>query len=45
MLACDLVIASYRSSFALPEVKRSLVAGAGGLFRIPKATGVGGRCT
>jgi enoyl-CoA hydratase/carnithine racemase len=33
LLACDLVVASTGASFALPEVKRSLVAGGGGLFR------------
>ncbi|MGC8466539.1 MAG: crotonase/enoyl-CoA hydratase family protein [Acidimicrobiales bacterium] len=36
VLACDLVVASKNASFGLPEVKRSLVAGAGGLFRLPK---------
>ncbi len=34
VLACDMVVASTASSFALPEVKRGLVAGAGGLFRM-----------
>lgn len=38
-LACDLVVASERSSFGLAEVKRNLVAGAGGLFRLPRAIG------
>lgn len=33
VLACDLVVASTQASFALPEVKRSLVAAGGGLFR------------
>jgi len=37
VLACDMVVASTAASFGLPEVKRSLVAGAGGLFRLPKA--------
>jgi enoyl-CoA hydratase len=37
VLACDLVVASRTASFGLPEVKRSLVAAAGGLFRLPKA--------
>ena len=37
VLSCDLVVASERSSFALPEVKRSLLAGAGGLFRLPRS--------
>src|SRR5438094_1398389 len=36
-LACDLLVASRQASFGLPEVKRSLVAAAGGLFRLPKA--------
>src|SRR5205809_4214712 len=35
--ACDLIVASRQASFGLPEVKRSLVAAAGGLFRLPKA--------
>ena len=33
---CDLVVASTAASFGIPEVKRSLVAGAGGLFRLPR---------
>jgi enoyl-CoA hydratase len=33
LLACDIVVASSTASFALPEVKRSLVAAGGGLFR------------
>ena len=36
-LACDLIVASTVASFGLPEVKRSLVAAAGGLFRLPRA--------
>lgn len=39
VLAADLVIASERSSFGLAEVKRNLIAGAGGLFRLPRAIG------
>jgi enoyl-CoA hydratase len=39
MLACDLAIAVDTAKFGLPEVKRSLVAGAGGLFRLPRAIG------
>ena len=35
-LACDLVVASTTATFGIPEVKRSLVAGAGGLFRLPR---------
>jgi len=36
VLACDLVVASEGAKFGLPEVRRSLVAGAGGLLRLPK---------
>ena len=39
MLAADLVVATTRSSFGLAEAKRNLVAGAGGLFRLPRAIG------
>jgi enoyl-CoA hydratase len=39
VLACDLVVATTRSSFGLAEVKRNLVAGAGGLFRLTRAIG------
>jgi enoyl-CoA hydratase len=39
VLAADLVVASERSSFGLAEVKRNLIAGAGGLFRLPRAIG------
>jgi enoyl-CoA hydratase/carnithine racemase len=35
-LACDLVVAEEHASFGLPEVKRGLFAGAGGLVRIGK---------
>jgi enoyl-CoA hydratase len=34
VLACDLVVASETAVFGLPEVKRGMVAGAGGLFRL-----------
>jgi enoyl-CoA hydratase len=37
VLSCDLVVASTAASFGIPEVKRALVAGAGGLFRLPRA--------
>ncbi|MDP7066534.1 MAG: crotonase/enoyl-CoA hydratase family protein [Acidimicrobiales bacterium] len=37
VLACDLVVASPLATFGIPEVKRSLIAGAGGLFRLPAA--------
>lgn len=36
VLACDLVVASETAVFGIPEVKRNLVAGAGGLFRLPR---------
>jgi enoyl-CoA hydratase len=36
MLACDLVVAARNASFGLPEVKRGLVAAAGGLMRLPR---------
>jgi enoyl-CoA hydratase len=35
-LACDLVVASETAKFGLPEVRRGLVAGAGGLLRLPR---------
>jgi enoyl-CoA hydratase len=38
-LACDLIVASRQASFGLPEVKRSLGAVAGGLFRLPRVLG------
>lgn len=34
MLACDLAIATRGARFALPEVKRGLIAGGGGAFRL-----------
>jgi enoyl-CoA hydratase len=36
VLACDLVVASTSATFGIPEVKRSLVAAAGALFRLPR---------
>ncbi len=39
VLAADLVVATTQSSFGLAEVKRNLIAGAGGLFRLPRAIG------
>jgi enoyl-CoA hydratase len=36
-LSCDLIVASTAARFGIPEVKRSLVAAAGGLFRLPRA--------
>jgi enoyl-CoA hydratase len=35
-LACDLIVASEDARFGIPEVKRSLVPAAGGLFRLPR---------
>lgn len=34
-LACDLIVASREARFGLPEVRRGLVATAGGLLRLP----------
>ncbi|OYV01493.1 MAG: enoyl-CoA hydratase, partial [Burkholderiales bacterium PBB5] len=36
VLACDLVVAVTGARFGLPEVKRGLVASAGGLYRLPR---------
>lgn len=36
VLACDMVVASSNAAFGLPEVKRCLVAMAGGTARLPK---------
>jgi len=36
-LACDMIVAADNGAFALPEVKRGLIAAAGGLFRLPRA--------
>ena len=36
-LAADIIVASEAARFGLPEVKRGLVAAAGGLLRLPKA--------
>jgi enoyl-CoA hydratase len=41
VLSCDMVIAAEGARFGLPEVKRSLAAAAGGLFRLPRAVGMG----
>src|ERR1700678_1960223 len=35
-LACDLRVAAENATFGLPEVKRALVAGGGGLLRLPR---------
>ena len=39
VLACDLVVASPRSSFALAEVARGLIPASGGLYRLAQAVG------
>ena len=39
-LSCDMIICADTTNFGLPEVKRSLVAGAGGLFRLPRVIGM-----
>lgn len=35
-LACDLVVAADNARFGIPEVKRGLIAGSGGLLRLPQ---------
>ena len=35
-IACDIVVASSSARFGLPEVTRGIIAGAGGLQRLPK---------
>jgi len=35
-LACDLIVAAKDAQFGLPEVKRGLVAAAGGVLRLPR---------
>ena len=39
VLACDIVIASERASFGLPEPRVGLMAGAGGVHRLPRQIG------
>lgn len=39
LLACDLAVVAEGIKIGVPEVKRSLVAAAGGLFRLPRAVG------
>ncbi len=36
VLSCDLVVAAQDAAFGLPEVKRGLIAGSGGLLRLPR---------
>lgn len=40
VLSCDLIVAAEDARFGLPEVKRSLAAAAGGLFRLPRVIGM-----
>ena len=35
-LACDLIVAAQDAKFGLPEVKRGLIAGEGGVIRLPR---------
>jgi enoyl-CoA hydratase len=35
-LSCDLIVAARDARFGIPEVKRGLVAAAGGMFRLPQ---------
>lgn len=35
MLACDFAVAAEHATFGIPEVKRGIIAGAGGLLRLP----------
>lgn len=35
-LACDLIVAADNAQFGIPEVKRGLIAGSGGLIRLPQ---------
>jgi enoyl-CoA hydratase len=35
-LACDLIVAADNAFFGIPEVKRGLIAGSGGLVRLPQ---------
>ncbi|MEO6082233.1 MAG: enoyl-CoA-hydratase DpgD [Umezawaea sp.] len=36
VLACDVVVAAEHAEFALPEARLGLIAGAGGVFRLPR---------
>ena len=38
-IACDLLVANDKAQFGIPEVKRSLVAAAGGLLTLPSIIG------
>ncbi len=39
-LACDLIVAAEGATFGLPEVRRGLLAGGGGLLRLPRKAGL-----
>ena len=39
VLACDMAVMADEATIALPEVKRSLVAAAGGVYRLPRLLG------
>lgn len=43
-LACDIVYASDRAKFGLPEVKLGLIPGFGGTERLPRKIGLGQAC-
>jgi enoyl-CoA hydratase/carnithine racemase len=36
-LTCDMIVASEKAVFGLPEVTRGIIAGAGGMYRLPRA--------
>ncbi|MEV5559274.1 enoyl-CoA hydratase-related protein [Nonomuraea wenchangensis] len=40
VLACDLAVCAGRATFALPEVRRGVLATGGGLVRLPQVVGV-----
>ncbi|MGQ0466676.1 MAG: crotonase/enoyl-CoA hydratase family protein [Sporichthyaceae bacterium] len=40
-LACDVIVAARDARLGLPEVSRGLIAGAGGLWRLPRRVGMG----
>ena len=40
MLSCDMVVAADHATFGIPEVRRGLVAGAGGIVRLAKRAGL-----
>lgn len=39
VLACDIAVAADTAKFGLPEVRRGILAAAGGAFRLPRAIG------